>query len=139
MVKAYFTGDTVEVEIEQSTAETEELLHLSAPVTSFLDIPLRRGSGRPRKHPPTANTIESDDEDGPVFGIFLMEPPPQHDTQYETELELPFTASRLREVQGLVDNGVFETITSAPPGVRIFGARFAELSTICLVSLQTPA
>ena len=86
---------------------------------------LWRGRGRPRKHPPTANTTEPND-DSSAFGIFPAEPPPQYDTQYKTEPELQFRASRLKEVQGLVDNGVFETIAPTTTNVRIFGARFVD-------------
>jgi hypothetical protein len=62
--------------------------------------PVKRGRGRPRKHPIT---------------VFLQE-----DEQYQ------FEASRQVEVVGLLEKGVFEVAHNVPSDVRIFKARFVD-------------
>ena len=63
--------------------------------------PVKRGRGRPRKYPlDTANIT--------VF------------------LQTDFTESRLAEVSGLLEKGVFEVVTTVPEGTRIFNSRFVD-------------
>lgn len=75
--------------------------------------PIKRGRGRPRKHPANIDFTSSDICF--VFNNFSPEPP-------------QFVASRHKEVSGLIEKGVFQLIDhqAVPPGARIFNSRFVD-------------
>jgi hypothetical protein len=75
------------------------------PVNPPAVIPIKRGRGRPRKYPIESNTAN--------LTVFLQE-------------EHQFTESRLAEIQGLLEKGVFKVATTVPEGTRIFNSRFVD-------------
>ena len=68
--------------------------------------PPKRGRGRSRKNPDLTVFLEAE----------------------ETFVSMPFEDSRLKEVKGLVDKGVFDVTKTSeiPEGTRIFSARFVD-------------
>jgi hypothetical protein len=84
--------------------------------TAETDIqPVKRGRGRPRKHPiVSAHLTEGPPADISVFlqGHFLL------DEQY--------AGSRQSEICGLIEKGVFEVAHDVPKDIRIFNARFVD-------------
>ena len=70
---------------------------------------MKRGRGRPRKYP--INTHIAD------ITVYLQE---DNDNQ--------FTASRYKEIMGLLEKGVFELVKQEdiPQGIRIFNSRFVD-------------
>jgi hypothetical protein len=76
--------------------------------------PVKRGQGRPRKYPINLNIAD--------ISVFLQDEPSLQDEQYQ------YTESRQVEISGLLEKGVFETISilDVPQGTRIFNARFVD-------------
>ena len=74
--------------------------------------PPKRGRGRPRKYPKKPNLT-----------VFL-----ESEEIGEAFVSTPFENSRLNEVNGLVDKGVFQVVDNmeVPQGTRIFNARFVD-------------
>ena len=79
--------------------------------------PVKRGRGRPRKYPIQTNaaniSIYLQDED-------KIDDQPTHPNQ--------FTASRQKEIKGLLEKGVFELVNpkDVPQGNRVFNSRFVD-------------
>jgi len=86
--------------VEQPTEPTEQL----QPVE-----PIHRKRGRPRKLPLATKVNTAD------ITVFVQD-------------TTPFTDSRQSEVNGLLEKGIFEVVSSAnlPRGVRIFNSRFVD-------------
>lgn len=117
--------------------------------------PERRLPGRPRKLPPTEAILVAKDNPEPpqevrksrrkrtskkhsIFNV-TDQPDPQIGPQTDLQTnpadisicimdELPFSESRRKEVNGLLERGVFEVIKEKdiPPNTRIFSARFVD-------------
>ena len=84
----------------------------------------KRGRGRPRKHPVTENPMTENhltSADTPVKQL------PSADISVLIQ-ETPFTDSRRKEINGLLEKGVFAVVTDSdvPQGVRIFNSRFVD-------------
>src|SRR6266567_1453686 len=77
--------------------------------------PVKRGRGRPRKYPIEANTAN--------ISIYLQD-------EDNDQLINPnqFTASRQKEIKGLLEKGVFELVNpkDVPQGNRVFNSRFVD-------------
>lgn len=103
--------------------------------TIVVDVPLqpapevaqsfKRGRGRPRKNPlptPEVASLPRRKVGRPrkiyIHATEIAEPPPSPN----------FEASRRKELDGLLDRGVFRIakISDIPPGTRIFGSRFVD-------------
>ena len=104
------TGDSTSiVEMQPQTQP------LAQPPVQAQEQPVRRKRGRPRKHPlPESIMTEVEMFIGDVF--------------IEDILEKRFEQSRQKEIDGLVENGVFELVQmrDLPPGVRLFNSRFVD-------------
>jgi hypothetical protein len=72
----------------------------------------KRGRGRPRKHPQHPQPKDSSDE------AFNAAAPPS--------VRPSFVESRRKEINGLLNSGVFTIANKVPPGIRIFGSRFVD-------------
>jgi hypothetical protein len=94
-------------------------------------VPAKRGHGRPRKYP--LLTASADIEPGTSADItaylqdhrladiiVYLQDTPANNTQ--------FKASRQKEINGLLEKGVFEVIpaTDVPQGIRLFNSRFVD-------------
>lgn len=100
-------GDTIAVDVP-TVPEQERMALVQGPP---LNLPVKRGRGRPRKYPIEAPAnITMFIQDGPV-----------------NEAQL-YTNSRRSEIDGLLEKGVFAIapLDSIPPGTRIFKARFVD-------------
>jgi hypothetical protein len=80
---------------------------------------IRRGRGRPRKHPVTRDYLTS-------ANISAKQPPPI-DISIIIQ-DTPFTDSRRKEINRLLKKGVFAAIIKkdVPQGVYIFNSRFVN-------------
>jgi hypothetical protein len=78
--------------------------------------PAKRGRGRPRKHPVAVNAAN--------VTVYLQD---QFPSGPETQSGR-FTASRQKEVTGLLEKGVFKLVNrnDVPEGTRIFNSRFVD-------------
>jgi hypothetical protein len=88
--------DTAEPPVQPPVNST--VLPVNPPAVTLV----KRGRGRPRKYPLNTANIT----------VFLQED--------------QFTESRLAEVLGLLEKGVFEVATTVPEGTRIFNSRFVD-------------
>ena len=97
----------------------------SIPATERTTPPIKRGRGRPRKHPQHINLnpdicFVMDDFDTEDSDSFVIN---------EADLKLPqFTASRQKEVAGLLEKNVFIVVNrkDIPDDARIFNSRFVD-------------
>ena len=122
------TEDTGEPEEEEEGPPVmqpvqQPLQPVAQPLQQTLQEPIRRGRGRPRKHPlpiPTVNTMDIVTE----IEIFIGDPDRKNLSSHEALYE----QSRLKEINGLMDRDVFEFIKTAdlPPKVRLFNSRFVD-------------
>ena len=149
-VKPYFRPETAhdaEPDELEATAEPDEpeapaepdepevpaeLDKLEAPLPT-LEVPqkptepakpaVKRGRGRPRKNPVTENHLTSADTSADTSA----KQPPLADISVLVQ-ETPFTDSRRKEINGLLEKGVFAVVTErdVPQGVRIFNSRFVD-------------
>lgn len=97
-------------------------------------IPRKRGPGRPRKNPKQAKTGPKRGRGQPrklpvfarVTDIDIQLPDKENFETFESFLQ--YDASRQKEVNGLLEKGVFQiaNINDIPPGVRIFSSRFVD-------------
>lgn len=113
VVKPYLSNIDTEKEPPRpslpETPKEPELPSVQQPVQSVMPIqPIKRGRGRPRKYP--LLTAVSD------FTVHIQESLGQ------------FTASRQKELNGLLEKGVFKVVklTDVPSGVRLFNSRFVD-------------
>jgi hypothetical protein len=115
-VKPYFRSETTR---DDKLDELEAPQEPTEPAESIVPLLAKRGRGRPRKHPVTENRLTS--ADAPV-----KQPPPA-DISVLVQ-ETPFTDSRRKEINGLLEKGVFAVVTDrdVPQGVRIFNSRFVD-------------
>jgi hypothetical protein len=74
--------------------------------------PPKRRRGRPRKHPLPEDPI------GETFATAALATAPAASPN--------FIESRRKEIEGLLNAGVFSIAESVPPGIRIFGSRFVD-------------
>jgi hypothetical protein len=108
VVKPYFTESDKEEEAEPSAEPPVQ----QEPVQQLDEqTAVRRGRGRPRKHP-LPQTHFADIE------IFVG----------ESTAKTQFEYSRQKEINGLIERGVFELInfSDIPSGVRVFNSRFVD-------------
>lgn len=95
------------------------------PATDGTAPSIKRGRGRPRKHPQHVNLTPDicfamDDFDIQDPGSFVVD---------EADLKLPqFTASRQKEITGLLEKNVFMVVDhkDIPNDARIFNSRFVD-------------
>jgi transposase InsO family protein len=126
-VKPYYAGQP-DPDLTCPAREIEPITdHLPSPdngdaITVILppEQPVKRGRGRPRKYPPISTFLQEQEEELYIeITIFLQ----------SDELQLqPFAASRLAEVTGLKEKGVFKIVLpeDVPIGIRIFDVRFVD-------------
>src|SRR5438045_391132 len=114
----------IELPGQDGTTANDELGNCSLEAPVALDattappppaIPIKRGRGRPRKHP-LLTAVNNVTDATPDIRVYLQEEDHQ------------FTASRQAEMLGLLEKGVFEIASphDIPEGVRIFNARFVD-------------
>lgn len=125
-VKPYYRDPAEEIDPEaemeddlEGHSDTGGDIDLGVPRGYDNDIPLpvpaapvKRGRGRPRKYPLLQGVADIE--------VHLQ----YHEKGYDTQ----FDASRLKELTGLLEKGVFEIVTFAevPQGVRLFNSRFVD-------------
>jgi hypothetical protein len=85
--------------------------------TEPTDPVIRRGRGRPRKHPVTDDHLTPGNASTttPADILIIIQ-------------ETPFADSRQKEINGLLKKGVFAAVTEkdVPQGVYIFNSRFVD-------------
>jgi hypothetical protein len=136
-VKPYFRSENthnVEPDEPEAPAESDELEAPAEPDKLEAPLPtpevpqkptepakpaVKRGRGRPRKNPVTENHLTS-------AGTSAKQSPPA-DISVLVQ-ETPFTDSRRKEINGLLEKGVFAVVTErdVPQDVRIFNSRFVD-------------
>jgi hypothetical protein len=128
-VKPYFRSETSETARDVDPDELEAPSPTPEVSQEFIEpAEPKRGRGRPRKHPVTDPVTEN-----PVTENHLT----SADTPVKQLLsadisvlvqETPFTDSRRKEINGLLEKGVFAVVTDSdvPQGVRIFNSRFVD-------------
>ena len=90
-------------------SDIEEEQPVEQPSENTILPPVKRGRGRPRKHPlPVTDASIAD------VSVFIQ--------------EATFENSRRSEINGLLEKGVFEPVDigDVPQGTRIFNSRFVD-------------
>jgi hypothetical protein len=96
-------------------------------------ILVKRGRGRPRKYPHGAEKdTNTNSQTSP--GKRSRGRPRKHllleETYAATAISGPppnFTESRRKEINGLIESGVFSIAEDIPAGIRVFGSRFVDI------------
>jgi hypothetical protein len=115
VVKPYFTDETGQEDQlgnpQQDQSEPEPTIVVDQPNPPLPTEPIRRRRGRPRKIPLPSVDIN-------VTDIEI----------YIGAMDTQFAHSRQKEVNGLIDKGVFQLVhkTDIPQGIRIFNSRFVD-------------
>ena len=128
-MKPYFRSETSETvrDVDLDELETPSPT-LEVSQESIKPAEPKRGRGRPRKHPVTDPVTENPvtenhltSADAPVKQLLSA------DISVLVQ-ETPFTDSRRKEINGLLEKGVFAVVTDSdvPQGVRIFNSRFVD-------------
>jgi hypothetical protein len=110
VVKPYFTDETGQTDQPEDQPEDPQQDQLEPNSTIIVDPlstePVRRRRGRPRKIPLPSTDIEV----------------------HIGALDTQFAHSRQKEVNGLIEKGVFQLVhrTDIPQGIRIFNSRFVD-------------
>jgi hypothetical protein len=116
-ITARISPENTSIPISETNQGTESSTITVIPTP---EQPVKRGRGRPRKYPVISTYLQEQEEE-PYTEVTLL-------LQNEQLHLQPYTASRLAEITGLNEKGVFELVQpeDIPQGVRIFDARFVD-------------
>ena len=109
--------------VDQNTPDHYDSSKHTPPIeTTVSPAPVKRGRGRPRKHPVQANFTSLSD----VFSVA------NHSDSFTTSdvslKQSQFTVSRQKEISGLLEKGVFKVVNpnDVLPNARVFNSRFVD-------------